>query len=164
MDSSHTHTPCLQRANSADFLWHSSVLSTEPSVGCACMYVPPLGPAPPTNIFRWSKGGFEESSEGGLLAGRHNPRDSSPVTTLSPPAAAAGPAARQQQAVLPVLQVRQWRATVNMGSCQAVQQEPGRSLERFTHARMTAAAASLIPGVDVGERTDCTAALSAALC
>jgi hypothetical protein len=52
---------------------------------------------------RWSKGGFEEASEGGWLAGRVNPRDSSPVTMLSPPAAAA--AAKQQQAVLPVLQV-----------------------------------------------------------
>jgi hypothetical protein len=54
-------------------------------------------------LFRWSKGGFEEASEGGWLAGRVNPRDSSPVTQLSPPAAAAG--AKQQQTVLPVLQV-----------------------------------------------------------
>lgn len=108
MDSPHTPTYNVQivQASALALLPPSCPLS--PMLGVNVCVSPPPDPGTcPTNkhIPRWSKGGFEEASEGGLLAGRPNPWDSSPVTTLSPPAAAAGPAAGQQQAVLPVLQV-----------------------------------------------------------
>lgn len=117
---------------------------------------------------RWSKGGFEEASEGGLLVGRSNPRDSSPVTTLSPPAAAAGPAAGQQQAVLPVLQAAYDRLASNtrrhcagLPACHAVVCGPpgaGKSWLLWEGSLMAGREAGLriveVPASEVGNLVD----------